>query len=532
MLTRKQYPLILFLLAALLYFTALGSRDFWAPVEPRYAEIARIMFARGEWIVPTINGDLYTDKPILYFWLALLASKGFGGVTEWTVRLPAALGGIGLVLATYAIGREFFSRRVGFIAGAVLATSVRVLWEARWAHIDALFAALFVLAMYFAARAVLQRGSPNGILLAYCFMALASLAKGLIGVVLPALILITFMIVRREWRLLAKAKLPIGISLYLLIIGPWLYLVNRATEGKWLADFVLIHHIQRYTHGVGHSQPSYYYLTTLPVDFLPWTGFAVSALAAYFPYRKLKESPAMQFFSIWFVVVCIFFSLSDTKRDLYLLPLMPTLALLVGRYIVDMALDRLPHTRLYIWLTGSFFASIALCGAALPLSTWLVRREVFMIGLPAAVVLTVGGMFAVYFIFRRCAMETFFVITSMMALIVIAASVFIFPYLEKFKSPRPFSLTIKRLVPGQTALYVFGDTMNDFNYYTGRAVIPVLTSTDEVKHVFGQPPGGYLIIKNRDLERLETVASKKIVAVETVGSTVWNLVDLSRASSR
>jgi 4-amino-4-deoxy-L-arabinose transferase-like glycosyltransferase len=63
----------------------------WAPVEPRYAEIVGVMFAKGEWIAPTVNGDLYTDKPILYFWLALIASKIAGGVTGWTVLLWAAL---------------------------------------------------------------------------------------------------------------------------------------------------------------------------------------------------------------------------------------------------------------------------------------------------------------------------------------------------------------------------------------------------------------------------------------------------------
>jgi 4-amino-4-deoxy-L-arabinose transferase-like glycosyltransferase len=529
---RNNHPLLLFLLTAVLYFTGLGARDFWAPVEPRYAEIARVMFAKSQWIVPTINGDLYTDKPILYFWVALVASKALGSVNEWTVRLPAALGGIVLVLATYAIGSDFLSRRAGFIAAAVLATSARVVWEARWAHIDTLFAGLFVLAMYFAARTVLQRGSPNEILLAYCLMAVASLAKGLIGVVLPALILLTYMIARRDWRLLAEAKLPLGISLYLLIVGPWVYLVNSATGGKWLADFVLIHHIQRYTHGVGHRQPYYYYLTTLPVDFLPWTVFAVAALAAYFPYRKIKQAPATLFLSIWFFVVLIFFTLSDTKRDLYLLPLMPTMALLVGQYIDDMALDRLPHSRLYLWLAGAFFGLVAIGGAALPPSTWVLRREVFAIGLPAALILTLGGVFAVHFIFRRNAMKTFFVVTAMMALLVIAVSGYIFPYLETYKSPRSFSQTIKRVVPTQTPLYIFADSMNDFNYYTGRTVIPVLTSSLEVKHLYGESSGGYLIIKNHDLKKLETLVAKKVVAVQAVGSTVWNLIDLNGSPSR
>ena len=94
------------------------------------------MYGKGEWIVPTVNGELYTDKPILYFWLVLIASKIAGGINEWTVRFPAALAGIGFVLATYLVGRDFFSARVGMIAGAVLATSVRIIWEARWAHVD------------------------------------------------------------------------------------------------------------------------------------------------------------------------------------------------------------------------------------------------------------------------------------------------------------------------------------------------------------------------------------------------------------
>ena len=222
----------------MVFFTGLGGRDLWAPVEPRYAEIVRIMFAKGEWVVPTVNGDLYTDKPILYFWLALIASKIAGGVSEWTVRSPAALGGIGFVLVTYFTGRDFFSPKVGLIAGAVFAISVRVIWEARWVHIDMLFGFLFLLTIYFGARSLLGNGEKREILLAYAFMALAVLAKGLIGIVLPALTLAAFAIVRRDWRIIGDAKLQLGIPIFLVIAAPWFYLVNNATDGKWLSDFI------------------------------------------------------------------------------------------------------------------------------------------------------------------------------------------------------------------------------------------------------------------------------------------------------
>ena len=243
----QNYPYYLFALTLLLFFAGIGDRDLWAPVEPRYAEIVRIMFAKGEWAVPTVNGDLYTDKPILYFWLALIASKLAGGVSEWTVRSPAALGGIGFVLATYFTGRDFFSPKVGLIAGTVLATSVRVIWEARWAHIDMLFGFFFLLTIYFGARSLLGEGGKREILWAYIFMGLAVLTKGLIGVVLPALLLAAFASVRRDWSLIVDAKLQFGIPIFLLIVAPWFYLVNSATDGRWLADFIYIHHLQRYT---------------------------------------------------------------------------------------------------------------------------------------------------------------------------------------------------------------------------------------------------------------------------------------------
>jgi 4-amino-4-deoxy-L-arabinose transferase-like glycosyltransferase len=94
--------------------------------------------------------------------------------------------------------------------------------------------------------------------------------------------------------------------------------------------------VQRYTDGAGHRQPFYYYFTTLPLDFLPWTVFSISAVVANIPYRQLSERLPSMLFVLSFVVVCLLFSASDTKRDLYLLPLLPSLALLVGNYIDDL----------------------------------------------------------------------------------------------------------------------------------------------------------------------------------------------------
>jgi len=525
--TRNQkYVYYLLALTLLVFFTGLGSRDLWAPVEPRYAEIVRIMFAKGEWVVLTVNGELYTDKPILYFWLALIASKIAGGVNEWTVRLPSALAGIGFVLATYFTGRDFFGPKVGFVAGVALATSMRVIWEARWAHIDMLFGFFFLLTIYFGARSLLGKGEKREILWAYGFMGLAVLAKGLIGIVLPALLLAAFAIVRRDWRIIVDAKLQLGIPIFLLIAAPWFYLVNSATDGKWLADFIYIHHFQRYTDGMGHRQPVYYYLTTLPADFMPWTMFAIPAVVAYFPYRRLMQRPTPLFFSLCFLVVFGFFSISDTKRDLYLLPLMPTLALLVGNYIEDLTEGR-SESALYRWLSQFYFGAVAILGVALPIVAWTVRRETFWISLPVALVLLIGGVVTVMLIRKRRPLQAVTAVALLMVALTVSGSLWILPYVNQFKSRRPFSLEINRIVPAAAPLYIYADTMNDFNFYTEREVVPVLSSPGDLGEVLRQTGDRYLLIKGRDLKSLPISGLGEVVARDSLGSTTWNLISLN-----
>jgi 4-amino-4-deoxy-L-arabinose transferase-like glycosyltransferase len=159
--------------------------------------------------------------------------------------------------------------------------------------------------------------------------------------------------------------------------APWFYLVNQATSGRWLGDFVYIHHIRRFTDPLGHREPLYYYFTTLPVDLLPWTIFALPALFAYKPSKKLFAEPVPLFFTLWFFVIFIFFSLSDSKRDLYLLPLLPVAALFVAVYIEHLISGKLSLGWLQSRLAFGFFGLLALGCLALPVATWMLRRGAF-----------------------------------------------------------------------------------------------------------------------------------------------------------
>ena len=525
---RGAQVLLLCLLTALLYFSALGTRDFWAPVEPRYAEIVRVMFAKGEWMVPTVNGGIYTDKPILFFWLALIVSKLCGGVSEWTVRFPAALGGVGFILSTYFFGRDFFSPRIGFIAAAILATSMRVIWEARWAHVDMIFCCWFLLSVYFAARTFLGKAREYEILLAYAFMGLAVLTKGLIGVVLPGLVFGAFMLVRRDWRMIAAAKLHLGIPIFLLVTVPWFYLVQQTTDGRWLSEFIYIHHLKRYTGGAGHRQPVYYYLTTLPADFLPWTIFAIPALIARWPYRQAFRNISSQLCLCWFLAIFLFFTISDTKRDLYLLPLLPTVTLFVACYLDAFAEQRTAQSSYYRWLTAGFFALLALAAFLVPGAAWRLRPDALLPLLPASLVLALGGALAAVFLMRRELSKAMAAIVGLTTLSIVAAALWVFPYLEAFKSPRPFALEIKRFVPATAPLYIYADTMHDFNYYAEREAIPVLASPAAVRRLLAAAQPGFLLVKERDFAKLPMLPRAWVIASDRKGRMPWHLLQFKR----
>jgi hypothetical protein len=171
-----------------------------------------------------------------------------------------------------------------------------------------------------------------------------------------------------------------------------------------------------------------------------------------------------------------------------------------------------------------FFSLVALSGLALPIAAWWLRKDAFLSTLPPALALTAGGIVVDVFAWQRkpAGVVTGTVLT--MTIASVYAAVWIFPYLEQFKSRRPFSLEVGKIVPPTTPLYIYADTMNDFNYYTKREVIPVVRSRGEVEKLVGQSQDGYILVKDRDLKRLSPFAPGKVVATDSVGSTIWSLV--------
>jgi len=537
LLEEERYHLpFLFVFSLLLTLTFLGGRDLWAPVEPRYGEIARVMFSRGEWIVPTVNGNLYTDKPILYFWLVVAFSHLIGGVSEWTLRLPSALSSIGLVIVSYRLGRDFFDHRVGLLAALVLSTTARFVWEARWAHTDMLFTFFFTTSTYILLRAWHDRGGSA--MLAYGLMGLATLTKGLIGFVLPGLIFLCLLLMRGDSQSIRRLRLWPGLGVFLLVAAPWFVAVSLQTEGQWINDFFWTHHIQRYLSGLGHRRPFYYYLINFPADFLPWTPFLLLAAFAAWPIRRVPLSPAAFSLATWFFVIFVFFSLSDTKRALYLLPLYPPAAIFLGHALVGSNFESSKgeglRRRALTAVAGICFGMLGVTALSLPFVVYWIRPDMLLGSIALAPVIAFGSLFA-YQAFKKNLLFSGSVWLAAIVLGgVLVSSLWVFPVINQYKSPRIFAMEVKQRVSQADLLYIYADRMNDFNFYLEREMIPVLSRPEDLARLETQGGLVYLLIRDRDVRRVLTSESSQweLVIERSTGRKKWKLMKLRVAPQK
>jgi len=524
------YPIVLVIWGALLWLPGLGSRDLWAPAEPIHGEVVRVMFAQHEWVIPTVNGDLYSDKPILYFWLALLFSKIAGGVNEWTVRLPAALGAIGLVLTTFLLGRTFFDPVSGLLAGVILATTSRLLWDGSFARLDTLHGFFVVLGFYFCLKAFLNRGARSNYLFGYLCFGFAVLTKGLIGIVLPGLTFLLMIALMRRWREIKEMRIFSGAAVVALAVFPWLWLLHLRGADRWLREFILVHHVQNYAlRPLGHVRPFYFYFLTLPIDFLPWTIFVPGALLYYYPWRPRLRDPAVLALLCWFGVVLTFFTLSQSKIAYYLIPLLPALALLIGNYVSDLTQSQrdAAHERCTLGaafiMTGLLFAA----GVATPIAARLIDKSLLVVLLPLALWQIVGAAVLFRLLKRHEVGPFVWALSFQIATTFVCVSVFIFPYLNKYNSPRPVAELIRKIVPPAEPVYVFRRTMNDFNFYSVRDVMPILSTVAEVEKLLSRRSNAYLLVSNEDRKDPWFKDKGRVVTENKVGERKWSLVRLS-----
>jgi 4-amino-4-deoxy-L-arabinose transferase-like glycosyltransferase len=390
----RHHALIL-LTAGLVFFTNLGAAALFDEDEPKNAVCGREMFLRGDWIVPTFNQELRTDKPILIYWIMLGSYTAFG-VNEFAARFGSSVLAVVTAIFMYHLGRMLFHRDVGLWAGVILCTCLMYSAVGRAVTPDAALICCVTGTFLAYVSAVAKRHggrfaqtsevletsevyrSPRwdefvprrwyeSLPIAIA-MGLAVLAKGPVGVVLPTGIFGVFLLIRQQlderdderaatslawwkrwswevartlhplriWRAFWALRLPLVLTVVAAIALPWYLAVGWATDGDWLAGFLGGHNVGRFLQPMeNHSGPIVYYIPVIALGAFPWSVFLPLAIWQLSRALRLRtnQSAALLFLACWAGVWIAFFSCASTKLPNYVLPAYPALALMTAWFL-------------------------------------------------------------------------------------------------------------------------------------------------------------------------------------------------------
>ena len=330
-------------LISLFFGFMLGNRPLAVPDEGRYVEIPREMVATGDYLTPRLNGVKYFEKPVLFYWLEGFSIKLFG-LKGFALRLWPALFALTGCLVVYASGVRLFGRRTGLIAATVLATSLLYYALSRAIILDMPVSVLLSVALL---CFLLGTHEPLGLRRRlfmwgfYSFAALAVMTKGLIGILIPGMVIGVWIILLGEWRVLKTMYLSSGLLLFLLIAAPWHILVNRANPEFFNFYFIHEHFLRYLTKIHSRYKPAWFFIPVVLLGLFPWSVFLIQAVKHNLPpsWRERHEHRDTLFLLLWAGLVFLFFSASSSKLIPYILPVFPPLSLLIGRYLAE-AWDR------------------------------------------------------------------------------------------------------------------------------------------------------------------------------------------------
>ncbi len=361
----------LFGLTALAIAAGMGWRDPWPPDEPRFALMARDMVETGQWFFPFRGGEIYPDKPPLVMW-AMAFFYWLTGNLKLAFLLPSALASLGTLWLTFDLGKRLWNARTGFWAAFLLAVTLQFVLQAKSGQLDAPVAFFVMLGFYGLMRHMLVGPQWRWYYLAWFFMGLGIITKG-VGF-LPALVLLVTPFFRPDWLSKQPGRwwqwaagpffLLLAVSLWLI---PMLGLVQHSHNPDWLAyrDNILFKQtVDRYARSWGHIQPWWYFLVSvIPVFWLPQSLLALASADGWKQAFSMREKRII-YPLLWVGLVILFFSLSKGKRAEYLLPALPALALALAP-CVDTALQK-RWARWSLWeipLTVSLFlAAVGVAG--------------------------------------------------------------------------------------------------------------------------------------------------------------------------
>jgi 4-amino-4-deoxy-L-arabinose transferase-like glycosyltransferase len=535
---RTGLYLILLLAAVIPLFSfGLTNHGLWSADEPRVAEIGREMALNGNWAVPMLNRKPFLEEPPLYYGTLALTFKAFGGASDKVARIPSALFSLATVLVLFLVANLIFGPRVALFSGIILTTGGEYFRVAHWIVVDSALTFFVVSVMALFITGYLSQGSRRKsacYTLVYVAATLAFYSKGFIGIVIPGLSILAFLVVERNFKEILRMRLWLGALIFLVMTLPWFIALWQQAGTEHLNVFFIHNHLQRFLpagmagqisgSASGHHHPFYYYITELPNGFLPWSILLIPVLYHAFSRqtrltdRNAPPAKGRLWAICWFFAGLVFLSVASTKRTLYLMPIFAPISVLTACYIDSTLTVGVQGKlgRIFLWAFDILLLVIAI--ALTP--AYLYVSNAYPLGVPAGFLAWILGLSALVmafacagalYLYRRNLARYWISIGLPVVMTLIFVAVIVLPILDVHKSFVPFCDQVTALVPADKPLYGYkpDETLRGaVPFYTGRFV----DETEEIGiNLLSEKEPFYLIIRDkREVAEKELLSTGKL----------------------
>lgn len=531
----NKNPLIILLLLWLLFVALpIGNRGLWAPDEPRYLQVAWEMARNQSYLIPIMNGEIYAEKPPLFFWFTILVSKvtSFETASRWV----SALASLGILLLTYLLGQISGNKKIGLTAALILMTSSLYTLLMHTGNIDTTLTFLTTLSLFFFLKWDLEKKS-RFLISAYVACGIGILAKGPVALIAPWLAYINWELI----KYIRKEK----VSFFHLLWGPLIALTVAAVwvvpacivGGEEYTQIILFkQQMRRAVQADVHQRPWYEYLLFFGPNTLPWFVAMLGAVPEL--KQKLKErNRYILLYVVWFCTIFIFFSLVSSKRERYLLPIYPVFSLLIAHSVSNWVERKEASKSIQVVgiITLIGVASVLVFPLILPfLKDTYPTLNIFPVEIAdwRLWVSCAMGIIAATIIFKgiqQARAKRHLLASNLIALgvliVVAIGQIYYIPNIEPVKSARRASQKINALLPKDGSVAFYRRRLdNGWNFYLNKEKIPIITDQDIARK---QPRYDVIILKQKHMDLLKAVLKMekyKIAAVEPVGSTRFVLL--------
>ncbi len=499
----KKILLAICIASAILFFLNLQSRDFWAPDEGDFAQIVREL--DGNLIVPHLNGKPYGEKPPLFYYLNYLSVKVFSPLKdEASMRIPTALSALLAAILFFYVACRSFGNKEALLAALILISSPLYYWQARYLQVDMVFA-VFVASSLLYFFLFHHQGGRSAYILFYVFAALAFMTKGPLAIILIFPVVFIYSCSQRDLRVFRSKETIIGLCIFLLIVVPW-YLSVYMKEGlPYLQENIIRQNLTRFFDAWSHKRPVYYYFTTLPLDFFPWSLFL--PMGIYLAAKGWRSDNAMRFFLIWFLWMFLFLSISSGKISKYMLPALPAMAIITARTFAR-------ENSRYVLIVSALLAAMFL---SLGIAVMVFKTDMFREFYPERILVGVLSILLSLAIVRSLRLKRMKVVAYLLFIFLAAtytaANIWIYNKLNYYKSPRPFCEKVRHHLQKDSRWVYYGSMRGVYVYYIGRQAIHIEEHrVEDLRQLRQQFSEFYLVTRKRDIDE----AYKALVNVNTV----------------